>query len=132
MVGDPWGLKALKSTQRLYWRQPAIHPYHFSSLSVKGSARCQMQTATLLGHFSPATPRSKPVCFHPSHPPSDPSLQNKPQPGLPFFFSTSLIRLLLWSCEKRGGRTDPREGGTTCRPLPPKVQTQFKGSQHSP
>lgn len=93
----------------------------FRSYPIQDSAKCQKGTDTPSRSLSPASLGSKAPCFHPSHPLTLLSKMNFSQACS---FSTSLIRFLLWSCGKQGGSwADPREDGTTCRPLPPKFQT---------
>lgn len=83
----------------------------------------------LPGHFFRASLGSKSPCSHPSRPLT---LLSKVSLSQACSFSTSLIRFLLWSCEKQGAR-DCSSGGWNHlqAPSPPNSKYKFKGGQYS-
>lgn len=102
---------------------------HFRSFPIQDSLPSVKRGQThLLGHFpQPASRARLPPCFHPFL-----TLLSKMNLSQACSFSTSLIRFLLWSCEKRGAPDWSWEGGTTCRPLPETPNTRWRAvSIHS-
>lgn len=99
MVGDPWGLKPQRSTSKSIVSLPS---HAASALPIKGSLPSVKRGQThLLGHFpQPAWGARLPVFI----PAVSLTLFSKMNLRQPCSFSTSLIRFLLWSCEKRGAR----------------------------
>lgn len=87
------------------------------------SAKCQKGKDTPSRSLSPASLGSKQDSLFSSMPPSDPLLQNEPQPGLQLFHVTNRIPFMV--LRKVRGLRLILQGGTTCRPLPPKLQTGY-------
>lgn len=96
MVGDPWALKPQKSTSKSIDSAPHTASAHSPSRTLPSVKWGQTH---LLGHFSRTSPGSKAPCSHPSGPLT---LLSKVSLSQACSFSTSLIRFLLWSCEKQG------------------------------